>query len=178
MNNVIHLDFEGRPVEFSADGWLNATKIAKTFGLDPYEWQRLPDTKRYLDGLKRRYGEIPYVRKSRARSDRGGGTWISPKLAVKFARWLSVDFEIWCDEQIDRLLHGVPSALDYFHRACRKYDDRKSLASLHGRGLNEWRRDEPALGFEVERGRGLLQMTLGLNNPNFPRLQVSRHEAL
>ena len=173
MNNVIRLDFEGRPVEFNADGWLNATKIAKNFGMDPYEWQRLPDTKRYLDGLKRRYGEIPYVRKSRARSDRGGGTWISPKLAVKFAKWLSVDFEIWCDEQIDRLLHGAPSALEDFHRACRKYDDRKAVASLHGRGLNEWKYAEPVLLDEIERGRHLLQMTLGLNQPKQPRLQAS-----
>lgn len=40
MNNVIRLDFEGRPVEFNGDGWLNATKIAKSFGMDPYEWRR------------------------------------------------------------------------------------------------------------------------------------------
>lgn len=175
MNNVIRLDFEGRPVEFNGDGWLNATKIAKSFGMDPYEWQRLPDTKRYLEGLKRRYGEIPYVRKSRARSDRGGGTWISPKLAVKFAKWLSVDFEIWCDEQIDQLLHGATSALEDFHHACRKYDDRKSLASLHGRGLNEWRRAEPGLNLEIERGRNLLQLKLGLGHPTLdPKTQEAQ----
>ncbi|WP_254684296.1 KilA-N domain-containing protein [Providencia heimbachae] len=27
-------------------------------------------------------------------------------MAVRFARWLSVDFEIWCDEQIDALIRG------------------------------------------------------------------------
>ncbi|OKO96209.1 DNA-binding protein [Xenorhabdus eapokensis] len=36
-----------------------------------------------------------------------GGTWLHPKLAVRFARWLSVDFEIWCDEQIDALIRGT-----------------------------------------------------------------------
>lgn len=29
-----------------------------------------------------------------------------PKLAVRFARWLDIDFEIWCDEQIDVLIRG------------------------------------------------------------------------
>jgi len=166
VNNVIRLDYEGRQVDFDAAGWLNATRIAQSFGRDPYEWIRLPDTQRYLKGLERRYGIIPYVRKSRARLDRGGGTWISPKLAVKFAKWLSVDFEIWCDEQIDRLLHGEPSALEDFHRVCRRYDDRKALASLHGQGLNQWKRDEPVLLSEIEQGRQLLQMTLGLSDPN------------
>lgn len=172
MNNVIPLEFEGRPVRFNADGWLHATEIAERFGKIPNEWLRLPSTKEYLGKLSAKLGKsnAGLSRITLVETRRGNtalkGTWLHPKLAVKFARWLSVDFEIWCDEQIDRLLHGVPSALEDFHRACKKYDDRKSLASLHGRGLNEWRRDEPALGADVDRGRELLQMTLGLNNPN------------
>lgn len=103
---IIPFDYEGQVVRFNADGWIHATEAAARFGKEPHEWLRLPDTERYLEGLQRRYGEIPYVKTSRARADRGGGTWLHPKLAVKFARWLSVDFEIWCDEQIDALLRG------------------------------------------------------------------------
>ncbi|NER58949.1 KilA-N domain-containing protein [Pseudomonas sp. MAFF212428] len=103
---IIPFDYQGRAVRFDADGWLHATEIADRFGKEPHEWLRLPDTERYLEGLQRRYGEIPYVKTSRARADRGGGTWLHPKLAVKFARWLDVDFEIWCDEQLDTLLRG------------------------------------------------------------------------
>ncbi|MCD5997260.1 KilA-N domain-containing protein [Pseudomonas sp. CDFA 602] len=103
---ILQIDYKGEAVPFNADGWINATAAAARFGREPYEWMRLPDTERYLDGLKRRYGEIPYVKTSRARADRGGGTWIHPKLGVKFARWLDVDFEIWCDEQIDTLIRG------------------------------------------------------------------------
>ncbi len=33
-----------------------------------------------------------------------GGTWLHPKLAVPFARWLDVRFAIWCDIQIENLL--------------------------------------------------------------------------
>lgn len=103
---IIRMDFEGQPIAFNADGWINATEAAARFGKEPYEWQRLPDTERYIAGLRRTYGEIPYVKTSRARVDRGGGTWLHPKLAVKFARWLSVDFELWCDQQIDSLIRG------------------------------------------------------------------------
>lgn len=103
---IIRMDFEGQPIAFNADGWINATEAAARFGKEPYEWQRLPDTERYLTGLRRTYGEIPYVKTSRARVDRGGGTWLHPKLAVKFARWLSVDFDLWCDLQIDSLIRG------------------------------------------------------------------------
>ena len=40
---------------------------------------------------------------------RGGkfpGTWLHPKLAVAFARWLSPDFAVWCDARVDELLRG------------------------------------------------------------------------
>ena len=36
----------------------------------------------------------------------GGGTWLHPKLAVRFAQWLDVDFALWCDEQIDGIVRG------------------------------------------------------------------------
>lgn len=105
-SNVIPLQYEGQAYSFNSAGWINATEAAKRFSKEPAQWLRLPETKAYLLGLERRYGKITYVETSRARMDRGGGTWLHPKLAVPFARWLSVDFEIWCDEQIDRLIHG------------------------------------------------------------------------
>ena len=40
---------------------------------------------------------------------RGGieqGTWLHPKLAVHFARWLDPKFAVWCDEQIEQILSG------------------------------------------------------------------------
>lgn len=42
----------------------------------------------------------------------GGGTWLHPKLAVIFARWLNVNFAIWCDKQIDQIIRGKPEELD------------------------------------------------------------------
>lgn len=110
---IIPFDYDGQAVRFNADGWINATEAAARFGKAPNDWLRLPDTIAYLAALDRASGSssgiIPYVKTSRARSDRGGGTWLHPKLAVPFARWLSVDFAVWCDEQIDQLVRGGPS---------------------------------------------------------------------
>ncbi len=95
--NVI-AEYENTELSFTEDGWFNATLAAEKFGKQPNEWLRLPATQDYLAALGRRYGKIPYVKTSRARADRGGGTWLHPKLAVAFARWCDIDFAIWCDE--------------------------------------------------------------------------------
>lgn len=135
MNNVILLDFEGTQVQFNLDGWINATRAAAQFGKVPNDWLRLASTREYLDKLAARVSasnagksRITFVTSRRGNSA-DSGTWIHPRLAVKFARWLSVDFELWVDEQIDALLRGTQSALDTFNRACKKYDDGEALAS-------------------------------------------------
>ena len=73
---------------------------------------RLDSTKEYIGRLSERMvksnvgkSHITLV-KTRRGNTSTSGTWLHPKLAVKFARWLSVDFEIWCDEQIDCLIRG------------------------------------------------------------------------
>ncbi|WP_324833296.1 KilA-N domain-containing protein [Pseudomonas saxonica] len=109
---IIPFDYEGQAVRFNADGWLHATKIAERFGKEPAQWLRLDSTKEYIDRLSERMeksnvgkSHITLV-KTRRGNTSTSGTWLHPKLAVKFARWLSVDFEIWCDEQIDALVRG------------------------------------------------------------------------
>nr|WP_282559011.1 hypothetical protein [Providencia heimbachae] len=38
MNNIIPLEYDGHPVRFNNDGWINATDIAAKFGKVPNEW--------------------------------------------------------------------------------------------------------------------------------------------
>lgn len=114
-NNIIALDYQGLDVGFTPDGWFNSTKAAERFGKNPYEWLRLPATQDYLAALARKYGNIPYLKTRRGKN---GGTWLHPKLAVPFARWLDVDFSVWCDEQIDALIRG-----DHPHYERRKARD-------------------------------------------------------
>lgn len=104
-------EYQGQPVNFDRDGWINATQVAKQHGKRLDHWLDNADTQRYINALSARLntrnsGELIRTRRGRYQ----GGTWLHPKLAVKFARWLSVDFEIWCDEQIDSLIqHDQPT---------------------------------------------------------------------
>lgn len=79
MSNIIPINFEGHSMRFYDDGWIDATTAAEKFDKVPNEFLRLPETESYIQGLERRYGKIPYVKTSRARKDRGGGTWLHPK---------------------------------------------------------------------------------------------------
>lgn len=109
---IIPFDYEGQAVRFNGDGWLHATEIAERFGKKPAHWLELDTTREYIQRLSHKLAEsnigksdITLV-KTRRGNTATSGTWLHPKLAVKFARWLSVDFEIWCDEQVDALLRG------------------------------------------------------------------------
>lgn len=113
---ILHLEYEGQAIGFNADGWLHATEIAERFGRKPAHWLELDTTKEYIQRLSDRMAksnigksDITLV-KTRRGNTATSGTWLHPKLAVKFARWLSVDFEIWCDEQIDALIRGELNA--------------------------------------------------------------------
>ena len=100
---ILPSDFQGQAVAFNSDGWINATEAAARFGKEPHEWLRLPDTTAYMEALAKS-GIFPEL--VRAKRGRNGGTWLHSKLAVAFARWLSPDFAVWCDQHIDGLLRG------------------------------------------------------------------------
>lgn len=200
MNNVIHLNFEGHPVHLTDDGWLNATKSAKQFGKEPTAWLRQIETLDYLYCMGEALGvnsvsltefnkikELDVSKSSvkskilsltkrtglvKTKAGAEGGTWLHPKVRVFFARWLSTPFAVWCDTKIDTLLSDVPPRMVRLNQACKAFDDRKALASFHGRGLCEFKRDKPLLIENIECELNALQMALGLNNPNQPRLQA------
>lgn len=101
--SIVVLDYQGHSVSYQGDGWFNATQAATKFGKLPNEWLRLPSTVSYLNAFRRKYGKIPHLRIKRGTA---GGTWLHPKLAVAFSRWLDDDFAVWCDDQIDSLIRG------------------------------------------------------------------------
>ncbi|MDU9394319.1 KilA-N domain-containing protein [Pseudomonas sp. zfem002] len=164
-SNVIPFHYQGQAVRFNSDGWINATDVAKRFGKRPVDWLKQCETKEYLNALAEALtcdaGSL--VETSKARSDRGGGTWLHPKLAVAFARWLDLKFAVWCDLHIDALLRGELDEKQKFDRACRALEDAKEVASLSGRELARWRNKKPCLEQHVEYWRDQLQMTLGLD---------------
>ena len=139
--------------------------MAKRFGKRPVDWLKQGETKEYLNALAEALtcdaGSL--VETSKARSDRGGGTWFHPKLAVAFARWLDLKFAVWCDLHIDALLRGELSEKQAFDQACKQLEDGRQLASLHGKGLANWKCKKPALEHRVDEMRDRLQMVLGLD---------------
>ncbi|WP_289814208.1 KilA-N domain-containing protein [Escherichia coli] len=103
-----------------------------------------------------------YVKTSKARKDRGGGTWLHPKLSVAFARWCDARFAVWCDLHIDSLLRGELTEQQKYEQACRIRDDRKSKASNGAREMARWRWDKPVIEANVEYWREQLQLTLDI----------------
>lgn len=109
MSKIVKVSFEGELMQFNSDGWFNATAAAKKFGKRLDHWFSNAETKTYIEKLTtRNSGELV-----KTKEGRNGGTWLHPKLAVVFARWLSVDFAIWCDEQIDGIIYGTPEKTDW-----------------------------------------------------------------
>ncbi|WP_337058240.1 KilA-N domain-containing protein [Pseudomonas sp. USHLN015] len=171
MNNVIPFHYEGTPVKFSLDGWINATEVSKHFGRRPSHWLELPSTHSYMTALAKHLGPgvdagksgIKLVETSKVRGR--SGTWLHPKLAVAFARWLDDDFAVWCDLRIDALLRGEAGPLQEYERASATLEECKAQASRHGKGLAAWRRQKPPLMREVEYWREQMQLVLGLEEP-------------
>ena len=88
-------------------GMVNLTKIADHFGKRVSDWKKLSSTQKFLKAffVKNSEGENLTVINGGKNPDGSfaTGTWASRKLALKFAEWISVDFEIYANEVIDQL---------------------------------------------------------------------------
>jgi hypothetical protein len=110
--------YDGHVVTYRDDGWFNATEAAAKFGKLPNEWLRQDSTSKYLQALERKYGRSPQYS---TRAGWQGGTWMHPRLAIAFARWLDEDFAVWCDAQIEGLLRGGQDWQRVRHEAASSY---------------------------------------------------------
>lgn len=114
-SNIIALDYQGHEIGFAETGWFNATEAAAGFGKRPVDWFALDSTQDYIatlaDVLRSEKSSLLKVKRGgRGKSD---STWMHPKLAVPFARWLDTRFAIWCGLQIDALVRGTHEAYDW-----------------------------------------------------------------
>ncbi|MCU4623471.1 KilA-N domain-containing protein [Acinetobacter radioresistens] len=116
MNAIVKIKYENEDQSFDNQGWFNATEAAKRFNKRPNDWINLPDTQRYIEALIKREkqksdtglsGITNFIKTKKGNSKQfTQGTWLHPKLAVRFAQWLDIDFALWCDEQIDYLIRA------------------------------------------------------------------------
>lgn len=79
------------------DGYLNATKLSKAYlakagkRREPNDWLRLVRTKETMEHLSKTTG-IPVVSLAVTIEGRHGGTYLHPRLSIRFAIWLDDDF--------------------------------------------------------------------------------------
>ena len=114
MDSIKTVSFGNFPVSFQNNGYLNATVVAAHFNRRVGNYLKSERTQEYIAALAEKLS----VTSKRATEDnqiviikQGGteqGTWLHPKLAVDFARWLDPKFAVWCDEQIEQILSGSP----------------------------------------------------------------------
>lgn len=86
---------------------VNATEMAKAFGKRPVDWLRTKQAKEYIkvfcEVKKCTSQDIVIVKKG----TRVQGTWLHSDLAIEFARWLSPEFSIWCNDIIKALMQRI-----------------------------------------------------------------------
>jgi len=115
---IITAKYGSMPVLFQTDAFINATAIAKQFNKVPKDYLRTNSTKEYIKAIRQicLIDENQIVTVKKGSSENGGGTWLHPKLVVPFARWLSADFAVWCDLEIEKILHSnaIPTEFSEF----------------------------------------------------------------
>lgn len=113
MNDNTNFEFAGQTISFEfADGnrMVNATAMASIFGKRASEFLRLQSTKDFillLDAqLRREAAEDDVTEVLRIVKDgkpKLQGIWIDERLALKFAAWLSPNFEYWMYSKVHEL---------------------------------------------------------------------------
>jgi hypothetical protein len=97
---------------------INATEMAKPFNKEVRSFLRLDGTQNYIKTLLEKenirtdvYGYNDqnrkiYTEEDFVKTNNKAGTIMHRKLALKFAAWLDVDFEVWIFDTIDEIIFG------------------------------------------------------------------------
>lgn len=88
---------------------VNATEMTKAFGKRPVDWLRTKQAKEYIKvfcEVKKCTSQNIVVVQKGTRT-RAQGTWLHSDLAIEFARWLSPEFSIWCNDIIKALMQRI-----------------------------------------------------------------------
>lgn len=107
MNELIVREYLGNGIEFKLiNGKVYANALSMTDSVKLDNWKRSPNTKRYTEVLEnnRSVDSTEWIISKKGGSVEEQGTWIHEKLILSLARYISVEFELWCDEQIEILL--------------------------------------------------------------------------
>lgn len=112
--NAISRQINGITVyQRQSDGYVNATQISKiNKGLngerrDPGEWLRTESAIRSIQKLADRIGVSPEVLVEVKQGGKYQGTWIHPRLSVRFAMWVNEDFSLQVEDWVHEWLSSA-----------------------------------------------------------------------
>jgi len=154
--------------------YLNAPEMAKPFGKFPADWLRLKGTDEYVKAYSSVKG-IPITQLIVIHQ--GGadqGTWLHEDIAIEFARWLSPEFSIWCNDRIKELLTVGVTRLPQLSRrqllemcleAETKLEEQAPKIAYHDRVLNTGN------GFPI----GVIAAELGMTANKLNKILSERH---
>lgn len=87
---------------------INATQMAAYFDKQPVHWLNLQYTKEFLEKLSKLRNRSLAENVHVIRGGNAAGTWMHEDVAIEFARWLSPEFAIWCNDRVRELIkHGA-----------------------------------------------------------------------
>ena len=106
-NSIINFDYKGSQISFNKgeNVMINATQMAKPFGKFTKDWLSNKATKEFLSTLSA-VRTIPLTGLVEVKQGGNGeqGTWMHEDVALEFARWLSPEFAIWCNDRIKEIM--------------------------------------------------------------------------
>lgn len=126
---LVTRDYQGHAITYQGDGWFNATLAAEKFGRRVDHWLKTNETRDYIAALCEMTNtpEKGYLKTKRGAD---GGTWLHPKLAVRFAQWLDPKFAVWCDTQIDSLIRSKDDWRKLRHQSASSFKVANDILKL------------------------------------------------
>jgi hypothetical protein len=112
MNTLQQFEYNNQVIEFEMAGsslMINATEMAKIFGKRIDFFLKSDHAKEFIKVLEFTPfgGNSAPLKKHEIIQTKGqNGTWMHRLLALKFAAWLSPEFELWVYQTIDEFMFG------------------------------------------------------------------------
>lgn len=108
---TIELKFNNELISFEKDErdvMVNATQMANLFGKRVDVFLKTDHANKFIEAiLSTPFGgdKIIFTKENIIQGNKKGGTWMHRILALKFAAWLSPEFEVWVYSKIDEILY-------------------------------------------------------------------------
>jgi phage antirepressor YoqD-like protein len=158
MTGLQIYDYKGSKITFDKNGQImvNATEMAKVFDKQPKDFIRLAQTEEFAKVLSARLNILPGELLTVRNGGNNFGTWMHQKLALKFAAWLSPDFELWVYDRIEELLTTGQTSLENLSKkqilemALESEKEKERLQAVNELQSNELQKAAPKVLYHDE----------------------------